>query len=319
MARKQQLLVTLPTTAAAPPTMTAGTVLADWKAQGATLYETQKTFPSKATAVRRLGSIEILLRKDKALFLRRGTTQAQLDALSLLRAEGLALQPMQRQEKKEVKQLPQPSAGLIDRAVQRVTASASVAAGRLGPASLLTTALGFNDVIVRTAPKLTEALTSQRLVILQQDAQGHDLPDAVANRALLTAAGLDGPYVDDMIAPLLIELAPFAGVVPDPALHSVMEWECSAMVAAKYFGEQAALSLQSPRRIGKYQAAQPLSQIGRFARLRRKKKRQQLAGLPPGTTKAAPKQGKKGKKGKKKSPPSTPPGSGSTPPGKKTP
>ena len=204
-----------------------------------------------------------------------------------MRDEGRTLVPKPQQEKKAEEKLPATPPDLLSRAEQRVMGTRSVAASRLGEANPLTDALGFKTPVAKNARALSDSLSEQRLIILQTDAAGNDLPNADANRARLKDAGFDAAYVDQMIAPLLIELAPFVGLTPDVEGQSVMEWECIAMVAAEYFYLQAELALQSTARVAKYHAAQPQMKAGRFKKKPKTKRK--------GKKTAAEDESKKGK------------------------
>ena len=248
----------------APPSPTAESIVADWRAKGKVKAQTLTNFPGRVRSLRKLNTLQGLAETDKEELFARGTTQAHLGALGLVRDEGRTLVPKPQQEKKAEEKLPATPPDLLSRAEQRVMGTRSVAASRLGEANPLTDALGFKTPVAKTARALSDSLSEQRLIILQTDAAGNDLPNADANRARLNDAGFDAAYVDQMIAPLLIELAPFVGLTPDVEGQSVMEWECMAMVAAEYFYLQAELALQSTARVAKYHAAQPQMKAGRF-------------------------------------------------------
>ncbi len=255
-----------------PPEPTAESVLAGWRAEGSRDQETRKNFPGKKTCLRRLGTIQNLAKTDREALVRRGTTEAHFEALARLKQEGGKLVPMPSQRKKAAAKVPATPKPLLSRAKQRLLGTRSVAQDRLGDADPLAIALGVKSQAKNAARAVGDCLSQQRLTILQIDAQGNELPDAAPNRVRLQSAGLDATYVDEMIAPLLAELAPFIRLDAGVDRKSVMAWECTAIAAARYFFLQAKLAIQSSARVAKYRKAQPVSEAGRWAKVKKQRK-----------------------------------------------
>lgn len=258
----------------------------------------ERSVPPLLRTRRKVGSLQTQAKKDVAAFDPDcGVGPVQVAALGLLHEKLLAAKPVRGQKKPTATPLDPPKE-LLDRAEHRVMANRSVAATKLGEASDLAIALGFRTPVEKTATALEEALKSQKRVMLQKGADGHDLPNATANRALLKGVGLTPGFLTRKLDPILAELAPYLNLrLPTQALETNTHLCWTAVVAARDFFEAAELSFQTARHVKKYRDRQPRSQAGRFA-----KKKEKKAGTP-----------RTRKKKDAPPPPPPPPGTGSDP------